>query len=180
MLCWDTDRVLAVVPPLPVGQESASVGADFGQLTEVLGARPVIGIVLCRLGRYAVGVLQGERLVASKSDTRYVKSRHRAGGSSQRRFEHSRERLIHELFQATCEVASGVLSPYERQMDHVMLGGEKYTLRRLVQSCSLLQRIKPITLRRTLEVPRPGRKALDTISHEVWKSRIVALTRVDS
>ena len=179
VLCWNADRVLAVVPPLPLGRESASAGAEFGELREVFEARPVIGIVLCRLGRYAIGVLQGDRLVASKSDTRYVKSRHRAGGSSQRRFERSRERLVHELFQATCEVAGKVLSPYEGKLDHLMLGGEKHTLRRLVQSCTLLQRLKPITRRRILEAPRPGRKALDNISHEVWRSRIVALTRVD-
>ena len=178
LLCWDADRILALVPPFPIPQSSATQGSYFEQIWEIMETRPDIGIVLCRLGRYAVGVLNGDRLVVSKSDTRYVKSRHRAGGSSQRRFERSRERLIHELFQATCEAASSVLSPYERRLDHLILGGEKHTLRRLVQNCTLLQRLKPITLQRVLDVPRPSHKALENIHREVWKSRIVSLARV--
>ena len=81
----------------------------------MLDTEYVLGIVLLRLGRYAIGVLRGNRLIASKTDSRYMKNRHRAGGQSQRRFERSRERLIRELYDKTCEMARTVFAPYEKE-----------------------------------------------------------------
>ena len=100
---WETDIVTAVVPPFPIAEDAASAGLDAGPLRRLLGRRLRVAVVMIRLGRYAVGVLDGETLVASKTDTRYVKSRHRAGGSSQRRFERSRERLVARCIQLNAQ-----------------------------------------------------------------------------
>ena len=136
----------------------------------------VVGVVLLRLGRYAVGVLRGETLATSKTDTRYVKNRHRKGGSSQRRFERSRERLVRELFDKACEVTRQIFSPYETSMGHILLGGERHTLRAFTERCEYLRRKRSKTLSRVLSVHSPNNAALSGIAREVWQSRVVFAT----
>ncbi len=174
---WETDIVTAVVPPFPIAEDAASAGLDAGPLRRLLGRQLRVAVVMIRLGRYAVGVLDGETLVASKTDTRYVKSRHRAGGSSQRRFERSRERLVRELYDRVCEVAADILRPFGGTVDHLLLGGEKHTVGGLLRRCEALRRLKPITLERRLDVRKPGQKALDGIHDDVWSSRVVVFNR---
>ena len=169
------DRTIAVSPPFPLQEELYAEGAQTTPLVDLLSADLLIGVILLRLGRYAVGVLQGEALVASKVGSRHVKARHRAGGSSQRRFERSRERLIRELFDKACEVAGDILGPYRDRIDYLLLGGERHTLHRFVKRCSLAQELAPETLRRALEVVRPGQAALQRIHEEVWKCRVHVL-----
>lgn len=171
------DAIVAVAPPFPIRETVASSGMDAGPLEALLARRLRVAVVLIRLGRYAVGVLDDDALVASKTDTRHVKSRHRAGGSSQRRFERSRERLMRELYDKTCAVASDVLRPYAGSLDHVLLGGEKQTVGGLLRRCETLRRLAPITLRRRLNVRRPGQAALEGVHAEVWTSRVVVLER---
>ena len=145
---------------------------------ELLGSEPVIGVILLRLGRYAVGVLRGDRLIASKTDSRYMKNRHRAGGQSQRRFARSRERLIRELYDKTCEVTRTVFAPYMDDMEYVMLGGERGVLNGFVKRCPMMGReLKGKTLARRLAVERPNQKALRGIAREVWMSEVTFLER---
>ena len=132
----------------------------------------VLGIVLLRLGRYAIGVLRGNRLIASKTDSRYMKNRHRAGGQSQRRFERSRERLIRELYDKTCEMARTVFAPYEKDMDYILLGGENSTLAGFTDRCRLMHDLSDKTLTRRLDIDQPNKKTLDKIAFEAWKSRV--------
>ena len=173
------DRAVAVLPPFPLLEYTGRPGTHVAPLVELLASEIVTGVVLLRLGRYAVGVLRGDELVASKTGTRHVKSRHRAGGSSQRRFERSRERLIRELFDKTCEVARAVLSPYEAEIDYVLIGGERHTLGRFVKRCRYMRDLGPRTLGRTLQINRPGQRALDGVASEVWKSRVLVFERSD-
>jgi len=173
------DRTVAIMPPFPVRREYVSQGADTAQMVEILGRDVVVGVLLLRLGHYAVGVLRGGALVASKSGSRYVKSRHRAGGSSQRRFERSRERLVRELFDRVCREAQGVFAPFGDGIDYLLMGGERHTLKAFVGRCALAQRLAPITLRRTLAVDRPGKKALEQIPYEVWKGSVFVFARSD-
>ena len=164
------ERVTAVAPPFPLPLVRPNA---FDAIRDLMAARLKIGVVLIRLGRYAVGVLEGDTLVASKTATRYVKNRHRAGGSSQRRFERSRERLIRELFDKTCQVARDIISPHLESLDYVMLGGDKVIVRRFVDRCDYLKRLEDRTLARRLPVDQPSQRALEGIGREVWKSRVL-------
>lgn len=166
------DRTLAVAPPFPVRDSYVFDGADTAQMVEILERDPTVGVLLLRLGNYAVGVFRGGELVASKSGSRYVKNRHKAGGTSQRRFERSRERLRRELFDRVCREAEGIFAPFGGGIDHIFMGGERHTLKLFVDRCGLAQRLAPITLGRTLAVERPGKRALEKMPYEIWKSRV--------
>ena len=165
-------RMVAVQPPFPLTVDVRSAGMESRPVLELLDSEPVVGVVLLRLGRYAVAVLRGDKLLATKTDTRYVKNRHRAGGSSQRRFERSRERLVRELYDTTCRMSRTVFEPYLRDIDHMMLGGERGTLNGFVKRCRLMQDLEPKTLSRLLPVGRPNQKALESVGYEMWKSRV--------
>ncbi len=171
------EHAVAVRPPFPISRDVDADGPDVATLGELLDARLTVGVVLLRLGRYAVGVVEGDRLVATKTGSRHVKSRHRAGGSSQRRFERSRERLIRELFDKACEVTGNVFGPHLARIDYVLLGGERQTLGGFVKRCRLMRDLTPKTLSRRLTVERPGQAALDGIAAEVWKSEVITFER---
>ena len=163
-------RAIAVCPPFPLNADARRDGMDAAPLRRLLRAEFVVGVVLLRLGRYAVGVLRGERLLASKTSARYVKNRHRAGGQSQRRFERSRERLVRELYDKTCETAQSVFAPFE--LDYIMLGGEGGTLAGFAQRCRCIREFGGKALERRLAVDQPNQKALNGIAFEVYKSRV--------
>ena len=167
-----SDGAVSIRPPLPIAADSASASADVRPLRALLESEPVIGVVMLRLGRYAVCVLRGERVVASKTDSRYMKNRHRAGGQSQRRFERSRERLIRELYDKTCEVARGAFAPYAGEMDYVALGGERGVLDGFLKRCRLTRDLKAKTLRRRIDVRQPNQRAIEQAAREVWKSDV--------
>ena len=173
------ERVIAVSPPFPIEEDSTADGADVSPLRGLLGRDYLIGVVLLRLRRYAIGVLRGEKLIASKTRSRYVKNRHRAGGQSQRRFERSRERTVRELYDKTCEVLGEVIEPYTGEIDYVYTGGERQTLLGLRDRCRALQDMTDITLARRLQVEQPNQRALEGIAFEVWKSKVVTFEETE-
>ena len=172
-----TERIVAVQPPVPLTTDARASRALLEPLRELLRSSPVIGVVLLRLGRYAIGVLRGDKLIATKTDSRYMKNRHRAGGQSQRRFARSRERLIRELYDKTCEVTRAVFEPYLAEMEYVMFGGERGTLDGFVKRCRLMRELESKTLSRQISVHRPDQRALEGIAYEVWKSRVTFFER---
>ena len=167
------DSVTAVLPPFPLTADSLHEGASTTELRELLESPIVTGVVLLRMGRYGVAVLRGEFLSATKTDTRHVKNRHRAGGSSQRRFMRSRDRLIRELFDKACEVVATVFEPFSKEIDFVLLGGERNALRAFRERCRLMQDLEPKILNRTLQMDKPNHATLENIAFEVWKSRVL-------
>ena len=75
------DRIVGVAPPFPLETDLATDGPHTDPLVGALRRNLMVGLVLLRLGRYAVGVLRGEALVASKTGSRHVKSRRSAASS---------------------------------------------------------------------------------------------------
>ena len=172
---WGSRSAVAIAPPFPIDEELQCGGVDVGPMLDLLSRDVTVGVVLLRLGRYAVGVVENGRLAASKSDTRYVKNRHRKGGSSQRRFARSRERLVRELYDKVCAVTEDVFRPYGDRIEYLLLGGERQTLLAFTKRCGYVERSGIEVLPRRLEVDRPGKATLDTIHRQVWMSRVVYL-----
>lgn len=174
IFCGD-NRAIVVTPPFPVTNQYVHMGADISGLSDLFSRDMLIGVILLRLGHYAVGVIRGDQLESSKTGSRYVKSRHRAGGSSQRRFERSRDRLVRELFDVTCRVTKEVFAPFEGSIEYLFMGGERHTLRAFANRCTYLDRATRTIHSRRLDVKRPSRSALNEALGEVWKSRVVVI-----
>ncbi len=169
------ERAVAVSPPFPLRSEVRSDGVEAGPLLGMLDTEYCVGIVLLRLGRYAVGVVRGDKLIASKTGSRYVKNRHRKGGSSAGRFARSRERLVRELYDKCCEVTKSVFASHESSIDYVLLGGERHTLNGFQKRCGYVRDFGDALLERVLEVDRPGQRALEGIGRQMWRSSVVTL-----
>ena len=166
------DEALVVAPPFPVDTNQLHDHWGPSPLLALLRADYTVGVVLLRLGRFSVAVYQGDRLLSSKTDARYVKGKHHAGGTSQLRFQRIREGQIRKIYDKTCEAVQAQFAPYARDLDYVFLGGEKITLNGLLKVCPSLQRFSQITLNRRINVRDPKRDALEQVPDMLRESRV--------
>jgi hypothetical protein len=143
-------------PPFPPlrGHGGVREGFDPAPLLEHAGRPWVVGVVLVRLGGHAAGVFSGRRLVASKVGSRNVHGRHRAGGSSQRRFERRREGQARVALDAAAENAVRVLGEHRRDIEAVVLGGDRRALSTVLED-PRLRWLAPLASERVLDVPDP-------------------------
>ena len=175
---WDTGLVLintvwgsiALEPPFPVLHRFQAEGASFGELRQILAHDRAVGVVLLRLGAFAVGVLKADRVVAYKAGKRYVRGRHRAGGQSQRRFERNREKWIMELFNKVCQACRDIIEP--QSFDHLIFGGDRQVLLKFRRQCPRLGRFESRVLSRVVPVNRPDRDSLKRANRHIWASRV--------
>lgn len=167
------DAVTLVVPPFPIEDEVAYSEIWTRPLVDSLERRRTIAVFLLRLGGFSAGVFRDGFLVDSKTDRRFVKNRHRKGGQSQRRFDRIREKQVHELFEMACADAREKLEPYEPEIEHVFLGGDRLTLLAFRKQCRYFERYGARLRQRVLLVPGDPRKAtLDQMPQEVWSSEV--------
>ena len=142
---------------------------ELGPLFEALAEDHVAAALLVRLGGYAVGVFEGERLVASKVGSRFVKGRHKKGGSSAKRFRRRREEQERALLDAAAETAARVLEPYRDRIEHVALGGDRAAVRRVVERLPWLQQK---ALPRFFTVADPRQRELDRLPYELYAAEL--------
>ena len=132
-----------------------------------------VGVLLVRLGGFAVGVFSGERLVASKVGQRLVHGRHRAGGSSANRFRRRREEQARTLATAAANTAWRVLEPHVERLDAVAFGGDRSALRATLAARRELAALEVKALDRFLTVPDPRRRVLERAIHDVYAAEVV-------
>ena len=161
---------LAVAPPfvIPVASEDD----DLSALRIHLSQPVTVGIVLLRLGYYAVGVARDETLVVTKTGSRYVRGGHRAGGQSANRFKRNREKWMREFFDEACDVARNRFAQSPSPIDWLALGGDRQILSRFLKRCPHLSDLAEQTTPWPVPVNRPGRTALDGAVRHIWSSRV--------
>jgi hypothetical protein len=141
-------------PPLPPG------GHDPARQAELMAAHAAadrtVGVLLVRLGGYAVGVFTGDppRLAASKTGSRLVHGRAAAGGWSQHRFARRRENQATAALRAAADTAVAVLGPYQGRLDAVVLGGDRRAMAG-VRDDPRLAPFMTLAVERFLTVPDP-------------------------
>lgn len=169
-LFWDHQTLRVVLPPLPVTGKALAAGLDTAPLLDMLQTEPMIGVCMVRLGRFGVGVYHGSKLLDSKTDRRFVKGRHKKGGSSSNRFRRIREKQADELYKKVCTVLQEHFEPYERKLDHFFLGGEASTLVGFRGRCTYLKTFENVLRARVLDIREPGHEALEKLPRTLWES----------
>jgi peptide subunit release factor 1 (eRF1) len=162
------DLTIVARPPFPLRHEAEYDRVRVAPLLEEIAEDHVVGAVLVRLGGYAVGVFEGERLVASKVGSRNVHGRHRAGGSSANRFRRRREEQARVLLLDAGEVAERVLDPQRGRLEAVALGGDRAAIRQLVELRPELRWLEERALTRFFTVPEPRQAVLERLPYDVY------------
>ena len=165
-------RGLLIAPPFPVRDTYVAMDWDDAPLRWILDADVTVGVVLVRLGRFSVAIFRGGELLDSKTDSRYVKGKHHAGGTSQLRYTRVREGQIKRLYDKVCEETRVHLLPPAAKLDYLVLGGERFTLNGLLKECPALAALQSITLKRRLNIRDPKRDTLPQVAAMLTESRV--------
>ena len=139
-------------PPFPPLSPEAGSGPEA--IVAHAAADRTVGVLLVRLGGYAVGVFTGAppRLVSSKAGSRPVHGRSAAGGWSQQRFARRRENQAATALRAAAEAAVQIFGPHH--LDALVLGGDKRSIAGLRRDTRLVSYLGLAT-DRFLTVPDP-------------------------
>lgn len=170
---WGPSARIALAPPFPVERGSHESGYKTGPLRDLLNRPRTLGVVLVRLGGYSVGLYRDGGFVDTKTGGRFVKNRHRKGGQSQRRFERIREGQIREHFDDVAEAVRTKLLPVAAELDAVVLGGDRHTVRAWLARAPLPAPLAGKVMPRVLDVPEPRREVLERTPRAIWTSRAI-------
>jgi len=161
---------VAVAPPFPLAE--SGVWAEFSPLVDLLEHRWTVAIILIRLGHYAFGIAEDERLVISKTGGRYVKNRQRQGGQSANRFVRNREKWMQQLFDEAAQLSRSRTETYGKRVDWLVFGGDRTVLsqfsKRLTLPDGLTDRVAPWRA----PVDRPGLEELKKAVTAAWSCRV--------
>ena len=162
------ESALVVTPPFGLEHEGEYEVVRAGPLLDALEVEPRVAALLVRLGGYAVGVFEGEGLVASKVGTRFVKGRHKKGGSSSNRFRRRRGEQERELVDAAAADAGRVLGPWRDRVEHVALGGDRAAVDGVLGVRADLAWLREKALPRLFAVPEPRMRVLEALPYDLY------------
>ncbi len=168
----DEGDELVVRPPFGLAYAGRYDLVHLDPLLEELAADHVVGALLVRLGGYAVGVFEGERLVASKVGSRFVKGRHKKGGSSANRFRRRREEQARALIEEAAEVALAVLTPWRHRIEYAALGGDRSAVDAVLAARPGLEWLGEIALPRFFTVPEPRLRVLERLPYDLYSAEV--------
>ena len=165
-------ELIVVRPPFGLAHEGEYESVRLGPLFAALAADHVVAALLVRLGGYAVGVFDGERLVASKVGSRFVKGRHKKGGSSSGRFRRRRDEQARALIEEATEVAVSVLEPWRDRVEFVALGGDRTAVDRVLAGSPVLDWLAERALPRFFNVADPRQAVLERLPYELYAAEL--------
>ena len=166
------EETLTVRPAFGLQHEGSYETVELGPLFEALAEDHVVAALLVRLGGFAVGVFEGERLVASKVGTRFVKGRHKKGGSSANRFRRRREKQARELVEAAAETALAVLEPWRDRVEFAALGGDRRAVDEVLAAEPGLRWLEERALPRFFTTRDPRQRELERLPYELYSVEV--------
>ncbi len=172
VIFWGKERKLAVLPPFPITERQIYLFVDTQELRSIIEHDRRIALVLVRLGSYAVGVCEGEKMVGIKVGTGLVHGRHHKGGSSAHRFERHRDKQIEYFLTRVCQRSRERIEPYVKSLDYVVYGGARTTIQLLKKQCSFIGRLETPALPPLYDIPEPRQAVLEDAVKRVWSSTV--------
>jgi Actinobacteria/chloroflexi VLRF1 release factor len=172
----DDGESLEIRPSFGLAHEAEYDRVRAAPLLEEIAADHVVAALLVRLGGYAVGVFEGERLVASKVGSRFVKNRHKKGGSSANRFRRRREEQARELVEDAADTAARVLAPHRARIEFVALGGDRSAVDAVLAARADLGWLRNRALARFFTVSEPRQRVLQAFPYELYAVEVVTLS----
>lgn len=166
------EETLVVTPAFGLAHTRVYERVELEPLFEALAADHVVAALLVRLGGYAVGVFEGERLVDSKVGSRFVKGRHRKGGSSSSRFRRRREEQARALVEEAAEVAVRMLEPWRDRVDFVALGGDRTAVDQVLAADARLGWLAERALPRFFTVHNPRQRELERLPYDLYSAEL--------
>src|SRR6266498_3739787 len=166
------EEMLTVRPPFGLAHEGSYETVELGPLFEALAPDHVVAALLVRLGGFAVGVFEGERLLASKVGSRFVKGRHKKGGSSANRFRRRREEQARASIEEAAETAAAVLEPWRNRIEFVAFGGDRTAIAHVLAARAELGWLAERAISRFFPVPRPRRDTLERLPYDLYAAEV--------
>ena len=161
-------ELIVVRPPFGLPHEGEYEAVELEPLFAALAADHIVAALLVRLGGYAVGVFEGEQLVASKVGSRFVKNRHKKGGSSSNRFRRRRVEQAKALVEEAGEVAATVLIPWRERAEFAALGGDQRAVEAALATRPDLAWLRERAIPRFLDVPEPRQRTLEALPYDLY------------
>jgi len=165
-------EVIVVRPPFGLPHDGEYESVQLEPLLDALATDHVVAALLVRLGGYAVGVFEGERLMASKVGSRFVKGQHKKGGSSANRFRRRRDEQARALIEEAAEVAVRVLEPWRTRAEFTALGGDRAAIDRVLGASPELGWLAEKALPRFFAVPDPRQVVLERLPYELYAAEM--------
>jgi peptide subunit release factor 1 (eRF1) len=163
---------LVVRPPFGLAHEGTYETVHVAPLLEEIARDRVVAVLLVRLGGYAAGVFEGERLAASKVGSRFVKGRHKKGGSSANRFRRRREEQARALTEKAAEVAADVLGPWRERAEATALGGDRAAVEAVLAERPDLAWLAERAVPRFFTVPDPRLRVLERLPYDLYAAEV--------
>jgi peptide subunit release factor 1 (eRF1) len=170
------DETVVVRPPFGLAHEGRYETVQLTPLFAALAADHIVAALLVRLGGYAIGVFDGERIVAAKVGARFVKGRHKKGGSSANRFRRRREEQARALIEEAAATAVGLLEPWRDRVEFVALGGARAAISELLEGSPQLGWLSERALERFFTVPDPRRRVLERLPYDLYSAKLITKT----
>jgi hypothetical protein len=165
-------ETIVVRPPFGLAHEHEYGTVRLAPLFDALDEDHLVATLLVRLGGYAVGVFEGECLVASKVGSRFVKGRHKKGGSSANRFRRRREEQARASIEEAGEVALRVLEPWRDRVEFAALGGDRAAIRAVLAERPQLAWLADRALPRFFSVREPRRAQLERLPYDLYAAEV--------
>ena len=172
------DETLTVRPAFGLAHQGASDTVELGPLFEALAEDHVVAALLVRMGGFAVGVFEGEWLVVSKVGSRFVKGRHKKGGSSANRFRRRREEQARALVEAAAATAAQVLEPHKARVEFAALGGDRKAVEDTLAVEPRLAWLAERALPRFFTTADPRLRELQRLPYELYSAELQVEPRV--
>ena len=169
--------VMAIAPPFPITESGRS--AEFGQLRDMIDADARVLVVDLHAGKARIGLAHDERLITSRTVSRYVRGRHRAGGQSANRFKRNREQWQQKFNVKLSDSVAELHQGARPRAEWLAVAGARTAAQTWAKDTDIVVRTGLKLLARNFDSRANDRSALTRLVREVWSTRIYEPPRTD-